>query len=86
MYAARKRKFKLIVAEGSPSFEGQELALNLSRAGIDTTLVPESAVYALVSRVNKVILGCGGVLAELWWNCGAEWWNCGALMLASAAK
>lgn len=81
LYAARKRKFKLIVAEGSPSFEGQELALNLSRAGIDTTLVPESAVYALMSRVNKVILGCGGVLAN-----GGIVAQSGALMLASAAK
>lgn len=58
--------------------QGQELALNLWRAGIDTTLVPESAVYALMARVNKVILGCGGVLAN-----GGIVGQSGALMLAS---
>ena len=33
------------------------MALDLSQSGIDTTLVADSAIFAVMSRVNKVILG-----------------------------
>lgn len=33
------------------------MALELSKAGIETTVIPDSAVFAVMSRVNKVILG-----------------------------
>jgi translation initiation factor eIF-2B subunit beta len=33
------------------------MALELSNAGIETTVIPDSAVFAVMSRVNKVILG-----------------------------
>ena len=36
---------------------GQQMAVALSSSGIDTTLVTDSAIFALMSRVNKVILG-----------------------------
>lgn len=39
------------------SYQGQEMALELSKAGIETTVIPDSAVFAVMSRVNKVILG-----------------------------
>ncbi len=55
--AARVRKFQVIVAESFPSFSGQKLALSLSEAGIDTTVINDSAVFAVMSRVNKVLLG-----------------------------
>ena len=35
--------------------QGQQLASSLASAGIDTTLITDSAVYAIMSRVNKVI-------------------------------
>lgn len=79
--AARKRKFQVVVAESSPGYDGQSLAVSLSKAGIETTLIPDSAIYALMSRVNKVILGCSAVLAN-----GGIISQCGTLMLASAAK
>jgi len=55
--AAKTRKFQVIVAESSPSNCGHEMALALSKAGIDTTLIPDSAIFAIMARVNKVIVG-----------------------------
>lgn len=38
-------------------YMGQETALALSKAGIETILIPDSAIYAMMARVNKVIVG-----------------------------
>ena len=39
------------------------MAAELSKAGIETTVVTDSAIYAVMSRVNKVILGAhAGIL------------------------
>lgn len=58
--AARLRKFQVIVAECAPSFQGQEMALELAKAGIETTVITDSAVFAMMSRVNKVARGDRG--------------------------
>ena len=55
--AGRVRKFQVIVLETCPSFSGQKMACSLSEAGIDTTVINDSAVFAVMSRVNKVLLG-----------------------------
>ena len=34
--------------------QGQDLAMRLGAAGIETTLITDSAVFAMMSRVNKV--------------------------------
>lgn len=52
--AARKRKFEVIVAESGPSLAGQQAALDLSAAGISTTLISDAAIFAMMARVNKV--------------------------------
>lgn len=39
------------------SYDGHEMAVELSRAGIETTVITDSAIYGVMSRVNKVILG-----------------------------
>ena len=39
------------------SYDGHEMAAELSKTGIETTVVTDSAIYAVMSRVNKVILG-----------------------------
>lgn len=36
------------------SFQGQDLAKSLAQHGIETTLITDSAVFAIMSRVNKV--------------------------------
>ena len=35
-------------------FQGQDLAKSLAQHGIETTLITDSAVFAIMSRVNKV--------------------------------
>ncbi|XP_064387287.1 translation initiation factor eIF2B subunit beta-like [Halichondria panicea] len=79
--AARKRKFEVIVAESAPSYQGQELATKLAQDGIQTTVITDSAVFAIMSRVNKVIIGTHTVMADG----GLKALN-GAHQLALAAK
>ncbi|KAG9013243.1 GCD complex subunit gcd7 [Tulasnella sp. 427] len=79
--AAHYRKFTVIVAETAPSFSGRDMAQSLSASGISTVLVPDSCVYALMSRVNKVILGAHAVLAN-----GGVFAISGSLIAASAAR
>ncbi|KAI0306412.1 nagb/rpia/CoA transferase-like protein [Multifurca ochricompacta] len=55
--AAHYHKFTVIVAESGPSYGGHDMARSLSSSGISTFLVPDSSIYALMSRVSKVILG-----------------------------
>ncbi len=59
--AAKSRKFQVIVCETAPFFMGHKTARALADSGIETTLITDSAVFAIMSRVNKVILGahCG---------------------------
>jgi len=62
--AGRKRSIKVIVAEGAPYFQGHKMAAKLSEDKIDVTLITDSAVFAIMSRVNKVILGTHSILAD----------------------
>ena len=43
------------------------MANNLSQAGIETILIQDSAIFAIMSRVNKVILGAHVVTANGFW-------------------
>ncbi|KAL1920911.1 uncharacterized protein VTP21DRAFT_11546 [Calcarisporiella thermophila] len=81
LFAAKKRKFSVIVAETCPSYLGHELARTLAKAGIQTTIIPDSAIFAFMARVNKVILGTHAVLAN-----GGLIAVSGSQMLAAAAK
>ncbi|KAF9514451.1 hypothetical protein BS47DRAFT_1316788 [Hydnum rufescens UP504] len=60
---------------------GREMASSLSSAGISTVLVPDSCLYALMSRVNKVIIGAHAVMAN-----GGMFAIAGSLVAASAAR
>ena len=62
--AATTRAFEVIVAEGGPSLNGQEMAVNLVKAKIKTTLISDVAIFAMMSRVNKVIIGTHTVMAN----------------------
>lgn len=80
--AARKRRFQLIIAEGGPGNEGHKLALSLSSLpNISSTLIPDSGIYAIMCRVNKVILSPHSVMAD-----GGAICTSGHLMVAIAAK
>uniref|UniRef100_A0A8D0C2C7 Translation initiation factor eIF2B subunit beta n=1 Tax=Salvator merianae TaxID=96440 RepID=A0A8D0C2C7_SALMN len=62
--AARKRKFHVIVAEGAPFCQGHEMAVRLSKEHIETTVMTDAAIFAVMSRVNKVIVGTKTILAN----------------------
>lgn len=38
-------------------YQGHDMAAALSKAGIDTTVIVDSAIFAAMPRVNKVVLG-----------------------------
>lgn len=40
------------------------MARSLSSAGISTIVIPDSSIYAMMSRVNKVVLGAHAILAN----------------------
>ncbi|XP_074605588.1 eukaryotic translation initiation factor 2B subunit beta [Brevipalpus obovatus] len=64
-YANRKvKRMKVIVAESGLHFPGHELAIKLAESGIDTTLIPDSAIFAVMSKVNRVIIGTHSVMAN----------------------
>ncbi|CAI5718744.1 unnamed protein product [Peronospora effusa] len=62
--AAKKRSFKVIVVESAPSLNGQRTAHALAESGIDVTVIPDSAVFALMARVNKVVVPAAAVVAN----------------------
>ncbi|CAL1705286.1 unnamed protein product [Somion occarium] len=79
--AAHHRSFTVIVAETGPSYNGHEMARALSSAGISSFLVPDSSIYAIMSRVNKVIIGAHAILAN-----GGMFAITGSLLAANAAR
>lgn len=56
--------FEVVVCETAPSFSGHEMAEKLTKHGINVTLIPDSAVYSLMSRVNKVIFSAHAIMAN----------------------
>ncbi|KAL7522954.1 hypothetical protein ACHAWX_007697 [Stephanocyclus meneghinianus] len=79
--AAKKRKFQVIVCEGAPHFGGHSMAKSLAEAGIDTTVIHDAATFAIMARVNKVLLPAHAVLAN-----GGLIAPSGSNMVALAAK
>lgn len=77
----KERKFEVVIAECAPSCRGHMLAQSLANAKIDSTLIPDSAIFAFMSRVNKVIIGTHSVLAD-----GGLRAASGAFTVALAAK
>jgi len=79
--AARKRQFTVIIAECAPELHGHDLAKSLAESNIETIVIPDSAVFAIMSRVNKVIIGTHAVMAD-----GSLKAVCGAHSVAVAAQ
>lgn len=61
--------------------QGHELAVSLGKSKIQTTVVADSAIFAIMSRVNKVIIGTHTVMAN-----GGLRAVCGSHIVALAAK
>ena len=64
--AARRHgvRFEVLVAEAAPRGDGQEMAVELVQAGITATLVPDSALFAMMPRINKVVCGAHAIMAN----------------------
>jgi len=54
----------VIVCEGAPHFGGHGMAKELASSNIDTTVINDSATFAIMSRVNKVLLPAHAVLVS----------------------
>ncbi|OMO95266.1 Initiation factor 2B-related protein [Corchorus capsularis] len=77
----KNRSFQVFVAEGAPKYQGHVLAKELAAKEIQTTLIADSAVFAMISRVNMVIVGVHAVMAN-----GGVIGPVGLNMVALAAK
>ena len=79
--AKEKRDFQVIVSEGSPRSEGFRLAVDLEKMNIRTTTITDASCYAVMARVNKVVISAHALLAD-----GGVMAPVGTSMLAAAAK
>ncbi|XP_058201113.1 uncharacterized protein LOC131315901 [Rhododendron vialii] len=60
----KKRSFRVFIAEGAPRYQGHVLAKELAKRGVQSTVITDSAVFAMISRVNMVIVGVHVVMAN----------------------
>ena len=74
-------RFEVIVAESAPHFNGHETAKRLAEKGITTNLVQDAAIFAIMSRVDKVFMSTHSVMAT-----GGLVAQSGGLNIAHAAK
>lgn len=51
---------QVVVAEAAPGYDGHAMASQLSQAKVQTTLIADSAVFAMMARVNKVCCSSTG--------------------------
>eukprot|EP00347_Sterkiella_histriomuscorum_P022712 403337443 len=79
--ASKDKFFEVLVCETAPSYSGHQTAKELSSKGISTTLVSDSSVYALMSRVDKVIISTHSIMAN-----GGLVTHSGAYMICLAAQ
>uniref|UniRef100_A0A061R8H0 Translation initiation factor eIF2B subunit beta n=1 Tax=Tetraselmis sp. GSL018 TaxID=582737 RepID=A0A061R8H0_9CHLO len=79
--AAKKREFQVVVAEGAPECDGLKAARMLAKSNVPTTVIADACIFAMMARVNKVILGAHAVLAN-----GGVIAAAGSHMLALAAQ
>lgn len=62
--AKKKRSFQVFIAEGAPRYQGHTLAKELAAVDLQTTVITDSAVFAMISRVDMVIVGAHAVMAN----------------------
>jgi translation initiation factor eIF-2B subunit beta len=62
--ARRRRRFAVLVPEHAPQYDGFVMADALERAGIESAVIPDAAVFAVMPRVTAVFAGVRGVFAD----------------------
>jgi len=82
--ASKKRQFHVFILEHAPFYTGHKMAINLSqdpKYPVPVTVVTDSAVFAIMARVNKIVIGTRSLLAN-----GGLTAKTGTYNLALAAK
>jgi translation initiation factor eIF-2B subunit delta len=74
-------KFRVIVADAGPEFEGRELVKRLSALGIKVTYILLSGASFIINKVTKVFIGASSVLSN-----GAVIAKSGNSLLTTLAK
>jgi translation initiation factor eIF-2B subunit delta len=77
----KKMKFRVVVADSGPDFEGREMVKFLSNHGIKVTYTLISGVSFLIDKVTKVFIGASSVLSN-----GAVITKVGTSMMSTIAK
>ena len=54
----------MVICEDAPHYEGHEMAVFLAEAGIECVCIPDAALYAMMARINKVLVPAHAVLAN----------------------
>jgi len=64
--AAKFRSLSVFIPEAAPDFKGQDMARSLSECHrkLQILVFSDACIFAMMPRVNKVILGCYNVLAN----------------------
>jgi len=78
--AAGSKSFQVIVSESRPLMEGRDTALALVSAGVETTLIVDSALMLYLPRCTKVFVGADALLENHFVN------KVGTHMIGLAAK
>jgi translation initiation factor eIF-2B subunit beta len=60
----KKLHFTVVICEGAPGYQGHDMAQFLAQAGIEVICITDSALFAMMARVNKVLLPAHAVLAN----------------------
>jgi translation initiation factor eIF-2B subunit beta len=58
------RKFSVIIPEGAPSYDGLTMAKSVRSIGISCSVIPDSAVFAVMSRVSTVFSSACAVFGD----------------------
>ncbi|CAI5526255.1 unnamed protein product [Closterium sp. Naga37s-1] len=56
--------WQVVVAEGAPCYGGHKLAAALAARGVAVTVIADAGVFALMARVNLVLLAAHAVMAN----------------------
>ena len=75
------KNFEVIVCETAPFFSGHQTAAKLQKSGLNVNLITDASVYAIMSRVDKVVISTNAIMAN-----GGLVASSGAYMIAMAAK
>jgi ribose 1,5-bisphosphate isomerase len=59
-----KKKFSVIACETRPRYQGRKTALELAKAGIDTTLVVDGAANMFMKKADLVLVGADSISAR----------------------